>query len=130
MLTSPIQRSVRLVSDFSAARFENVDINMVDLYLAGAAEGIGLIRDRTFVGCRLQGPAILLISAGVDFSNCNFGDSGGGIRNLVLWPAGDRALGTVPLRDCKFEGCEFFNVGFTGNRTFLEDLISLEAGQA
>ena len=125
----PIDRPVRVATDYGASHFEDVDISLFDLYAHGSDRGVGIIRDRTFLGCRLQGPAIVLVSVGVTFDDCNFGDSGGDIRNLILRPAGDRALGTVPLRDCRFEGCEFFNVGYTGNQGFLDDLTKLNVGR-
>lgn len=130
MSRRPINRPVNVATDLSAPRFENLDINLFELYAHGADKGVGIITNRTFIGCRLQGPAIALVSAGVTFDDVNFGDSGGDIRNLVLYPAGERALGTVPLRDCRFEGCEFYNVGFTGNREFLDSLVALDAGKA
>lgn len=130
MSLRPINRPVNVATDLGAPRFENVDINLFELYAHGADKGIGIITNRVFIGCRLQGPAIILVSAGVRFDDCNFGDSGGDIRNLILYPAGDRALGTVPMRDCRFEGCEFYNVGYTGNRDFLDELVALDTRKA
>lgn len=130
MSRRPINRPVNVAQDMEARVFEDLDISLFDLYAAGANKGVGLIRDRVFRGCRLQGPAILLVSSGVSFDDVNFGDSGGDIRNLILRPVGDRALGTVPVRDCVFEGCEFFNVGFTGQADFLDELMALDIGKA
>jgi hypothetical protein len=126
MARLPIDRAVNIATNLKATTFIDQDINLFDLYADGAAEGIGMIRDRVFRGCRLQGPAILLVSTGCRFDEVNFGDSGGDMRNLILYPAGDRALGTIPLRDCVFEGCEFFNVGYTGQRAFLEQLLTIQ----
>jgi len=122
----PINRPVRVATDLKASVFEDVDINLYDLYAAvvGGARP-GLIEGRTFRRCRLQGPAIVLVSAGVTFDDTNFGDSGGDIRNLLLQPMGSRALGTMPLRDCAFENCEFFNVGFTGPQPVLDMLAGV-----
>ena len=130
MSRRPINRPVKVATDLGAPRFENLDINLFELYAQGADKGVGLVSNRTFVGCRLQGPAIILVSAGVTFNDTNFGDSGGDIRNLILYPAGGRALGTVPMRECHFEGCEFYNVGFTGPREFLDELLLLTDGKA
>lgn len=126
----PIDRPVRVATDLSVAAFEDLDISLFDLYADAAARGEGLIRDRAFRGCRLQGPAILLISSGVSFDDVNFGDSRNDIRNLVLRPEGALALGTIPLRDCTFEGCEFYNVGFTGDEDFLAMILSIGTPQA
>ena len=121
----PISRPVSVAPDFKVTVFENVDLNLFDLHVAHFSAGIGVIQGRTFRGCRLQGPAIMLVSAGVTFNDCNFGDPGGDMRNLVLRPAGARALGTIPFRDTVFEGCEFYNVGFTGPEDILNELLSI-----
>lgn len=121
----PIQRPVNIATDFNATVFENADINLFDLYVAAVQRGEGQIKGRTFRGCRLQGPAVLLVSAGVHFDDVNFGDAGDDARNLVLRAAGRLALGTLPVRECLFEGCEFYNVGFTGEDAFLDQIIGL-----
>lgn len=125
----PITRSVRVAGNLHAERFEDVDVNLFELY-AACAERTGLITGRNFVRCRIQGPAIMLVSAGVTFDGCNFGDRAGDMRNLVLRPAGPRALGTVPMRDCRFEGCEFFNVGFTGSHQVIDMLLAVSGEPA
>lgn len=130
MSRRPIDRPLRIATDLSAAVFEDLDINLFDLHADAAAKGEGLIRDRTFLGCRLQGPAILLVSSGVSFEDVNFGDSRNDIRNLVLRPEGKLALGTIPLRECSFDGCEFYNVGFTGDEAFLALILSIGTPQA
>lgn len=129
MAYTPINRPVRVATDLTSAVFEDVDISLFELYAAvvGGAQP-GLIEGRTFRRCRLQGPAIVLVSAGVTFDDTNFGDSGGDIRNLLLQPMGSRALGTFPMRNCAFENCEFFNVGFTGPREVLDMLAGVQAG--
>ena len=67
----PIASPVRVASDLHAGRFEDVDVNLFELY-AACAEQSGLISGRTFTRCRIQGPAIMLVSAGVTFDGCNF----------------------------------------------------------
>ena len=129
MSYQPITRSVRVAGNLHAERFEDVDVNLFELY-AACAERTGLITGRNFVRCRIQGPAIMLVSAGVTFDGCNFGDRDGDMRNLVLRPAGPRALGTVPMRDCRFEGCEFFNVGFTGSHQVIDMLLAVSGEPA
>lgn len=125
----PINRPVRVATDLKATVFEDVDISLFELYAAvvGGSHP-GLIEGRTFRRCRLQGPAIVLVSAGVTFDDTNFGDSGGDMRNLLLQPMASRALGTMPMRNCSFENCEFFNVGFTGSQTVLDMMAGVPAG--
>lgn len=121
----PITREVRIAKDYSATVFEDLDLNLFDLHIANHGPGLGVTMGRTFRGCRIQGPAIMLVSAGVRFNDCNFGEPDGVMANLVLRPAGDRALGTVPFRDTLFDGCEFFNIGFTGPEDMLNDLLAV-----
>lgn len=121
----PITRPVALAPDLDATVFEHVDLSLHEVFMAATRRGPGLIQGRTFRGCRIQGPAIVLVSDGVTFDETNFGDSRGDIRNLVLHPAGPKAIGTVPMRDCAFIGCEFYGVGFTGNAEFLAQVLAL-----
>ena len=121
----PIDRPLADAPDLNAATFENVDIILYELYAAASAQGAGLVQGRTFRGCRFQGPAIVLVSSGVTFTDTNFGDSRGGIKNLLMRPLGDKAIGTIPMRDCHFIGCEFYGVGFTGTDEFIEQVSAL-----
>ena len=123
----PITRGVRMPGDMKAMVFEDVDLNLFDLHVGNHGGSLGVIMGRTFRGCRLQGPAIMLVSAGVQFNDCNFGDPDGDMHNLVLRPTGNRALGTIPFRDTVFEGCEFYNVGFTGSAEILDQLLAVDA---
>ncbi|WP_372692436.1 hypothetical protein [Brevundimonas sp.] len=121
----PINRAVTDAPDLNAAAFKDVDIVLYELYVAASKNGAGLIQGRTFTGCRFQGPAIILVSEGVTFDDTNFGDSRGGIQNLLLRPVGDKAIGTIPMRDCRFFGCEFYNIGFTGSGDILDQLAAI-----
>lgn len=123
MARLPIDRPFSIARDLTVADFNDADINLYDLYAACQAQGA--VIGRTFTGCRLQGPAIVLISGGTTFEETNFGDPRGDMRNLLLQPMGTKALGTVPMRDCRFVGCEFYNVGFTGAQDILEQLAAV-----
>ncbi|MFN5482984.1 MAG: hypothetical protein ACK49G_12710 [Brevundimonas sp.] len=124
-MISPITRPVTPAQDLAVTVFEEVDLSLPELLLFSAARGVPLIQGRTFRRCRLQGPAILLVAEDVTFDGTNFGDPRGDIRNLLLRPEGTRAIGTVPLRTCVFEGCEFHGVGFTGSDAFLNEVRAL-----
>ncbi|MFN5083682.1 MAG: hypothetical protein ACK5WW_03960 [Brevundimonas sp.] len=124
-MISPITRPVTPAQDLAVTVFEDVDLSLPELLLFSAARGVPLIQGRTFRRCRLQGPAILLVAEDVTFDGTNFGDPRGDIRNLLLRPEGTRAIGTVPLRTCVFEGCEFHGVGFTGSDAFLNEVRAL-----
>lgn len=121
-----ISRPLSIATNLDVDTFENVDVVLHDLFVAAAAQrGELLVRGRVFRGCRLQGPAILLVSTGVTFDATNFGDGRGDIRNLLMRPVGDKAIGTIPMRDCQFIGCEFYGVGFTGTDEFLDQVAAL-----
>ena len=123
MARLPINRPVNLARDLGLTAFENVDLNLHDLYVACRAHGA--VIGRTFTGCRFDGPAIVLVGGGTTFDETNFGDPRGDMRNLLLQPLGSKALGTVPMYDCRFVGCEFYNVGFTGSSDILEQLAAV-----
>lgn len=125
MTRLPLVRDVRIATDYSLNVFEDLDLNLYDLHLASHGVSPGVIIGRTFRGCRIQGPAIMLVSVGVRFSDCNFGAPDGDMQSLVLRPVGRRAFGTVPFRETLFEGCEFYNVGFTGPEDMLNDLLAV-----
>lgn len=124
----PIRRPTVVAPDLSVSNFEDQDVNLFELHIAAHGAAPGIITGRTFRGCRIQGPAVMLVSSGVHFDDCNFGDPDGKMTNLVLRPTGNRALGTVPVRDCLFEGCEFFNVGFTGSEEVVRQLLAVGEG--
>lgn len=121
----PINRPLTDAPDLNATTFENVDIILYELYSAASAQGVPLVQGRTFRGCRFQGPAIVLVSNGVTFNDTNFGDGRGSIQNLLVRPVGDKAIGTIPMRDCHFIGCEFYGVGFTGTDEFIAEVSAL-----
>ena len=123
MSYAPIDRPVRVAPSLTAKVFEDVDINLFDLYVAiVGSTAPGFVEGLTFRRCRLQGPVVMLVAGGVNFEDTNFGDSKGDIRNLLLKPMGTRAPGSLPFRDCRFEGCEFYNVAFTGSEAVLDML--------
>ncbi|MET3836830.1 hypothetical protein ABIB58_002180 [Brevundimonas sp. UYEF29] len=121
----PINRPLADAPDLNAKTFENVDIILYELYAAASANGVPLVEGRTFTGCRFQGPAVILVSNGVTFTDSNFGDGRGSVRNLLTRSLGDKAIGSIPMRDCKFIGCEFYGVGFTGSEDFLAQVSAL-----
>lgn len=124
----PINRPVTPAADLAASTFANVDLSLPELYLAAAHNGVGVIENRTFRGCRVQGPGIMLVSSGTTFEETNFGDARGDMKNMVLHPAGSKVIGAIPVRDCHFIGCEFFGIGFTGAPDILEQIMAIPSG--
>jgi hypothetical protein len=120
-------RPGRIPTDPAAEVFENLDISLYDLFRANTQTGKALLSGRTFKGCRVEGPAVMLVLDGVTFDATNFGPNGGDVRNLILRPAGpQKVIGTIPVQNCKFIDCEFFALGFTGPDQFLDQLLALE----
>lgn len=124
----PIKRPMTLAADLTAAEIVDVDFSLYDLFAAASRAGKNLVQGKVIRGCRIQGPGVLLAGAGVTFTDCNFGDSRGGIANLLLRAIGGKAIGATPLRDVKFVSCEFYGVGFTGPEEFLQAMLKVSTG--
>ena len=123
----PGGRPGRIPTDAMAKTFENVDISLFDLYRAGFWAGEPVIKDRTFKGCQIEGPGVMLVLPGTTFESTDFGQTGGDIRNLVLRPAGpQKVIGVLPVQNCAFIDCLFHGVGFTGPEEFLQQILALE----
>jgi hypothetical protein len=86
------------------------------LRLTELVDSNGVLTDHTFVGCRIDGPAIVLTPES-RFEGCQLGDV-----NAIFWPIETRATvsGVVVLLHCLFEGCTFYNVGFAGSTAEVE----------
>ena len=96
------------------------------LLMESARAGQGVIAGRTFTGCTLEGPAVLVMLDGWDFEGCFFGETDGDPGSLLLHTLGERGVaGVIPFRDCKFVNCNFRAVGFTGSRDFLEEMLGV-----
>lgn len=104
---------------------ENVAFSLHDLFRESLKSGQPIIQGRTFRNCRVEGPAVLLAVGGVNFDACDLGFAGGDVRNLLFRPVGPKAVGAIPVRDCLFQGCLFFAVGYTGAPDFIDQVISV-----
>lgn len=106
--------------------YEREQIWLPQLIAQTLSAGQSHIRDKTFVGCRLEGPAVLLAIGGCDFDGCDMGYSGGDIRNLLLRPVGpEKVIGAIAFENCIFRQCSFFAVGFTGSPQFIDSFMSV-----
>jgi hypothetical protein len=91
------------------------------LFAEHSQAGQSILDGKTFERCRFEGPAVLLALGGAIFDNCNMGESGGDVRNLLLAPVGaEKVVGVIPMRNCVFRDCAFYMVGFTGPTNFLK----------
>ena len=123
-LTRPEKIAIDL-ADLSATEIRDLDFSLYDLFAGAARNGQQVVQGKTITGCRIHGPGVLLASMGVTFEDVNFGDSRGGMGNLLLRSLGDKAIGSVPVRDCAFISCEFYSVGFTGSEDFLQQMMGV-----
>lgn len=126
MVTENPQSPYVRADNFDKPIFDTEAVSLIDLYRHEMAKGQSVIRDRVFRNCGIEGPAVALILGNVHFDRTDFGYASGDIRNLVLRPAGEKALGTIPIGACRFENCQFFAVGFTGTEEFLNQLLALQ----
>lgn len=110
--------------------YRDMGVWLPQLYLEAAREGVFTIENRTFTDCLLEGPAVVLPIEGCHFDDCFFGEHGGDPTVLMLAPLGGyQVVGVISFRNCRFERCRFFGVGFTGTPQFLQQMGSLLAGE-
>ena len=113
-------------STATTALFEKKKIWLPRLIFDVMNAGEPVIKNKTFVDCYLEGPAVLLAAGGVEFDGCDMGVTGGDVRNLLLTPVGpEKVIGPIAFQDCKFKNCRFFAVGFTGSPDFIQHFISV-----
>ena len=55
-----------------------------------------VITGKTFIDCRIEGPAVLAALGACEFDACDLGFSSGDIRNLLLGPVGEK----ITVRSC------------------------------
>jgi|JUGB01.1.fsa_nt_gi hypothetical protein len=94
--------------------------------------GTTVIEGKTFIDCRMEGPAVILPIGGCEFDNCDMGNSGGDPRNMFLTPMGaQKVVGAIAFKNCVFRRCSFFFVGITGAPEFLTNFADelARAGQ-
>lgn len=120
-------RRFNLTDDISKRAFVDEDLALYDLFGHHLRTGRSMIDGITFTGCRIEGPAVMLILPGTTFDAVNFGESRGDIGNLVLRPVRNMAIGAIPVINCTFRNCEFHALGFTGNEQILNEILAIKA---
>ncbi len=125
---NPAIRTLAQPHDYRSGEFKNKNLLLFELFRANLeSKGEILIRGAKFENCHIEGPAVLLALAGNSFNDCNFGVAHGDMRTLILYPASpDRVSGAIPMVDCVFEAVDFFSIGFTGHKAFLDSLLDIE----
>ena len=111
--------------------YEREQIWLPQLIAQTIRAGQGLIEGKTFIDCRLEGPAVIMPVGACEFDACDMGYSGGDVRNLLLAPVGaEKVIGVIAFRNCTFRRCNFFAVGFTGSPEFLKNFHAVVGGKA
>ena len=118
-------RPFNLAQDLGKRDFVNEDMALYELFMHHMRAGRAQLDGLTFTGCRIEGPAIMLVLPGTTFDAVNFGESRGNIGNMLLRPVLNMAIGAIPVVNCRFLRCEFHALGFTGNESILNELLSI-----
>ena len=109
--------------------YKAVAVWLPQLFMETSRAGAPIVENRTFIDCLIEGPGVLLPLEGCHFDRCNMGDAHGDPRNLMFVPMGpQRVTGAVPLRNCTFINCRFLGVGFTGSKTYLDEMVAALGG--
>ncbi|NBW12045.1 MAG: hypothetical protein EBR82_28840 [Caulobacteraceae bacterium] len=107
--------------------YSQISIWLPQLIHEAGLRGESLIEGKTFSGCRIQGPAVIVPISGCHFEACALGASDGDMRNLMFQPLGPAKItGAIAFRDCRFERCDFLGVGYTGSADFIAELRSID----
>lgn len=114
-------------ADISKRAFVDEDMALYDLFVHHMRTNRAMIDGITFTGCRIEGPAVMLVLPGTTFDAVNFGESKGDIGNLVLRPVRNMAIGAIPVINCTFVNCEFQGLGFTGNEQILNEILAIRS---
>ena len=119
--------TLTLPTDFNARVFDSNEVVLFDLFRESLRAGSAMVEGRTFINCRLDGPAVMAAVTGCEFDSTDFGYASGDIRAMIIRSAAPgRMIGALPFKDCKFIGCMFFAVGFTGPDPFLDQILALD----
>ena len=117
-----------MATNLLAKDFKGEAMSIFDLYRETLKTGQTVIENRTFVDCRLEGPAVIAVLDGVKFDSTDFGYTAGDVGKIV-WRTESRTgvVGAIPFRHCTFLRCSFFATGYAGPEHFLEQILALKS---
>ena len=98
---------------------EGVWLPLLAVHTMNAGESV--ISGKTFTDCVIQGPALVAVLEGTTFDSCNMG-AASDARSMLYAPQGDRLVGAIGLKDCRFVRCRFVQIAYTGPTAFLKDM--------
>lgn len=113
--------------DYNVDHFDGVALALFEVFRANLmATHQPVIENKTFTNCVIEGPAVLLALSGVEFDACNLGVLNDDPRSLLLMPmAKNRVTGAIGFKNCRFVGCTFFAIGYTGPDGFIDQMIQV-----
>ncbi|MHB8395281.1 MAG: hypothetical protein ACYDC5_12480 [Candidatus Dormibacteria bacterium] len=84
-----------------------------------------LIEHRTFTDCVVRGPALVTPQLDVTLNWATFEGVSSIEELLYELPAPGRKQGVFALFDCRFERCKFHQIGWYGDKAFLDRLRAI-----
>ena len=84
-----------------------------------------IVEDEEFENCTFVGPGVLMFIGGVQF----YGNS---IEQDALWVVDPERgyQGAVAVRNCRFTGCQFVNVGLATDAAFVREIFETQVGKS
>lgn len=86
--------------------------------------GQGVIRDKTFTDCVIEGPALVAVLEGTTFDACQMG-AATDMKSMLFAPQGSHLVGAIGLQQCRFVRCRFAQIAYTGSDEFLQNMAQL-----
>ena len=123
----PAVRTLATSDDYRGKVFKDKNLLLFEVFRANL-ESTGDIRIQNvrFENCQIEGPAVLLPLSGCTFDDVNFGIAHGDMKTLVMYPGSpERVTGAIPMLNCTFQAVDFFAIGFTGQREFLDSMLEV-----
>ena len=83
-----------------------------------------IVEGEEFENCTFVGPGVMMFIGGVQF----YGNS---IDQDALWVVDtERAYqGAIAVRNCRFTGCQFVNVGLATDAAFVRQIFDTQSGR-
>jgi hypothetical protein len=100
---------------------ERYEKEVIQIALLAGSDGV--VRDATFEGCQINGPAVIA-PMGTDFKHNTFNAAS---EDALLWelpPDRTQIVGAVAIEGGSFLGCTFSMVGIVGPKELLDGFRS------
>ena len=124
---NPATRTLATLADYKGKVFKDKNLLLFEVFRANLEATSDIrIQNVSFENCQIEGPAVMLPLGACTFDDTNFGSAEGDMRTLIVHSASpDRVTGVIPMVGCTFNSVDFFAIGFTGDKAFLDSLLEL-----